>query len=205
MGRKHPNVLKLQRQKRKGRRAYLTSKFSVMHVPRSISTSHIPEDAEPLFRRRYDVWDDAYLNAIFPGITPQASQWKSEYLTKFTDKDGEPIAENVGEHNGRKFALDRSEEERLLALVADPDVCDYHTMPVGEMTKTRLTFVFNRQKTRCYFLEIAYRDNASYCMKSKVYGSEERAMFDFQHRRISWMEFLELSSLSLVLPRRVNG
>src|SRR6266852_4101349 len=172
MGRKHPNVLKLQRQRRSGRRAYLTSKFSIIHVPRQISTSHIPEDAEPLFRRRYDVWDDAYLNAIFPGIKQDSQE--------------------------RNFAIERSEEEKLLALVADPDVGDYITLPVGEMTKTRYTFVFNRQKSRCYLLEIAYRENASDCMKSTVYGSEERAMFDFKHQRISWMEFLELSSLSLV-------
>lgn len=205
MARLHPNVLKVRKQKRQGRRAYLTSVYNLIKVPRKINTSTIPEDAQALFnyrKRGTTTGLDPFLDAIFPGVKPKASQWSAEYLTKYTTLEGEPIAENVGEKNGRKFALDLAEEERLVALIEDPDVCDYITLRTSVMQKTRLTFVYNRQYTRCFFVEVTYAEANSFAMKSKIYGSRDRAMFDFEHKRISWMEFLELSTLSLVLPRR---
>lgn len=206
MGRKHPNVLKLQRQSRQGRRAYLTSKYSLISVPRTIGVSGVPESLIPLFRRTYSSWteDDAFLNAIFPGVKTPDSMWSSEGLTKYTDKDGNPIAENVGEKNGRKFCLSRADEEKLLDLVEDQEVCDFFTLPVGRLMGFRLSLVYNRQKTRLYFIEVHFREEGGYAKKSKVYSDQTRAMFDFEHHRISWMEFLPLESLSVVLPRR-NG
>lgn len=207
MARLHPNVLKSRKQRReKGRRAYLTSQYSLISVPRSVGTSGIPEDAKALFDYRSRGKTSAYdpfLDAIFPGVTPKASEWKSINLHKYLDVDGNPIIDTaISPHNGRKFTLERSEEEKLIALIEDPDVCDYVTLRTSILQKKRMTFVFNRKHDRCFFIEITYDESNSFCMKSKVYGSKERAMFDFEHHRISWMEFLELSSLALVLPRR---
>lgn len=176
MASRNPNLLKVKRQRQGGRRSYLTQ-FNRMHVPRSVGISGIPEGGIPLFKREYGVWDDAYINAIFPGV-------------KSTSEE-------------RKFSLDRADEERLMALIADPDVCDFFNMPCGVLLKFRMTFVFNRPKTRCYFLETHAEEHGGYILKSKEYGSEERAMFDYKHHRISWHEHLPLDSLTLVLPRRV--
>lgn len=179
MGRLHPNVLKVRKQKRQGRRAYLTSVYSLIKVPRSVGKADIPENARAMFDYRargntvsYDPW----LDAIFPGVKQQGKE--------------------------RKFALELAEEQRLIGMVEDPDVCDYITLKTSDLQQKRLTFVFNRAHTRCFFIEVTYADANSFAMKSKVYGSKDRAMFDFEHKRISWMEFIELSTLSLVLPRR---
>lgn len=178
MARRHPNVLKVSKQRRQGRRAYLTSVYSLIKVPRSIDTANIPEDARALFsyRDRGNSYYDPYLNAIFPGVQRTSIE--------------------------RKFSIDRMEEEKLIALLEHPDVCDYVTLRAGGITKTRLTFVFNRGCTSCFFLEVCYHPGNSYVMKSKLYGSRERAMFDLDHKRITWLEHLPLTSLSLVLPRR---
>jgi hypothetical protein len=178
MSRTHPNVLKAQRQRRKGRRAYLTSVYSLIKVPRRISTSHIPEDAKDVFnyRQRGKGYYDPYLNALFPGVKQESQE--------------------------RKFALERSEEEKLLELIEDPDVCDYITLPSSPKLQKRITFVFNRKYSRCFFVEVWYAENNSFVLKSKVYGSKERAMFDHDNKRINWHSRLDLASLSLVLPRR---
>lgn len=206
MARLHPNVLKHRRQKRQGRRAYLTSVYSLIKVPRVISTSGIPEDSQALFdyrKRGNTTGFDPFLDAIFPGVTPKASEWKSQFLSKYLDKEtGEAIADLPDEMNGRKFALERSEEEKLIALIEDPDVCDYVTLTESKLQRKRMTFVFNRKQDRCFFIEVSYDASNSFAMKSKVYGSRDRAMFDFKHKRISWHEFVPLASLSLVLPRR---
>lgn len=181
MGRTHPNVLKIRKQMRQGRRAYLTSVFSTVHVPRKVGKTSIPEDAQPLFDYRsrgiQNPELEAYLNRIFPGV-------KQISLT-------------------RKYCLDEAELVRLEYLISDPDVCDYITIRQSAMLGSRTTMVYNRQQTRVYFLEIAYRNNgASYIQKSKVYGSKARALFDLEHNRVSWLEHLPLASLELVLPRR---
>lgn len=176
MASRNPNILKLKKQMRM-RRAHL-NQFNRMHVPRSIGVSGIPEDGIALFQRKYDSWDDSpFMNAIFPGVKRESIE--------------------------RKYAISRSDEEKLLALVADQDVCDFLTMPCGKLLNFRMTYVFNRQKTRCYFLEVHTEEHGGYVMKSKVYGGEDRAMFDYNHKRISWHEHLSLDSLTLVLPRRV--
>lgn len=178
MGRKSANSLKVAKQRRQGRRAYLTSVYSLIRVPRSVGKSDIPEDAVGLFdyRSRGNSSYDPYLNAIFPGIKTTSAE--------------------------RKFSIDRSEEERLVGLLEHPDVCDYVTLRKGGITKTRLTFVFNRGCTSCFFLEVCAVPGNSYVMKSKLYGSRDRAMFDLEHKRVTWLECLPLTSLSLVLPSR---
>lgn len=177
MASRNPNILKIKKQRSKGRRSYLTQKFSGMHVPRRIGTSHIPEDAIPLFKRVYDDWgEDHWLNTIFPGVNSESI--------------------------GRKFSVSRAEEEKLLAWTEDEELCDYFTMPCGVLLKFRMTFVYNRPKTKCYFIEVHAEEHGGYALRSKEYGSEERAMFDYKHHRISWHEHLPLDSMTLVLPRR---
>lgn len=174
MGRIPPNVLKLRKQKRKGRRAYLNQ--GKIYVPRSVGKSFIPEDSKPLFdyRERVKSYAIPFLERIFPSMK--------------------------GEE--RRFALERAEEEKLIASVEDPDVCDCYTVAQGGITKTRLTLVYNLRKTRLYFIEVAYREGASYMMKSIVYGAEDRALFAYHHKQINWLECIPLASLELVLPRR---
>lgn len=203
MARRHPNVLKVQRQRRKGRRAYLTSVYSLIKVPRSISVSNIPEDAKALFayRERGKGFYDAYLEAIFPGRKVPPSDWKSEAPDKYQalDKDGLPIHTNVGEHNGRKYALERADEERLLAFCDQEDVCDFHTVLTSTIQQKRLTIVFNRKKDLAYFVEVNYLTKT--VLKSREYGSYDRAMQCFELKRIDWCESLTLESLTLILPR----
>src|SRR5258708_23507893 len=105
MARPHPNQLKLRKQQRQGRRAYLTRDFSLIKVPRRITTSHIPESSQKLFDYRgrgSTTGFDPFLDAIFPGVKQESTE--------------------------RKFALECSEEEKLIALIEDPDVCEYVTM-----------------------------------------------------------------------------
>lgn len=202
MARKHPNVLKAQRQRRQGRRAYLTDKFSLIHVPRGMGIAHIPEDAQPLFKRKYVTWEDsAFLNTIFPGRKVPASEWKAEGVEKFTNRDGTAIPTNVGEHNGRRYSLDMSDAMAILEYLEHEDVCDFHTVKELKMQQKRFTICFNRKKTAAFLVEVDYLQK--YCRRSRTYGSYDRAMFllQQQEKSISWHDPLPLESLLLILPR----
>lgn len=186
------------------KRAYLNP-FNRIYVPRSVGKSGIPEDAKALFNyrdRAKGFFDDVF-DRLFPAHPrtkfQQPSEWNAEYVNpKFPD-----IAENVGEKNGRRWALNEAERQRLVETIEDEEACDSYTVAQGGITKTRLTLVYNKRKTRCYFIEVAFRsDGNSYMMKSMVYGAEDRALFAYHHKQISWLECLPLASLELVLPRR---
>lgn len=173
---RNPNVFKAQKQRAKGRRAYLTSQYSLIPVPRSVGKGWIPEDSQALFnyRDRGASTYDPYLNAIFPGV-------------KRTSEE-------------RKFCLSRAEEEGLIAALEVEDVCDFITVKKEtSIQQTRITFVFNRKCTKCFFVEINYRGEHSYGMRSIIYTDKERAMTAFRRKEISWMDFLPLSTLQLVL------
>jgi len=206
VGRVPPNVLKLRKQKRQGRRAYLTAEFSTIHVPRSIGKSSIPEDSKPLFDyrgRMPGAGTIRFLNSIMPDLPIPERKELLKNIQEMEHKAIEWALNNPAHSKRRKYALSRAEEERLIAALEDPDVCDSYTVKDGGITKTRLTLVYNIRKTRCYFIEVAFREEGkSYMMKSSVYGAEDRALFAYRHKRIDWMEFHELSTLSLVLPRR---
>lgn len=179
MASRNPNILKIRKQKRQGRRAYLTSVYSLIQVPRRVGISDIPDDAVDLFayrKRGNTTGHDPWLDRIFPGVKQESER--------------------------RKFALQQADEERLLAMVADEDVCDYITLRDSKMQHKRITFIYNRQYTRCFFIEVSYAEGDSYAKKSNVYGGRDRAMFDFEHKRIKWSEYIELTTLALVLPRR---
>jgi len=202
MGRIPPNVLKLHKQKRM-RRAYLNP-FNRMYVPRSVGKSGIPEDAKALFnyRDRAKGFFDPVFDRLFPAHPRTKVQQPSNWSAESANKYGEAV--NVGERNGRRWALSEAEKQRLIEAIEDEEACDSYTVAQGGITKTRLTLVYNMRKTRCYFIEVAYRGDASYMMKSQVYGAEDRALFAYHHKQIVWLECLPLASLELVLPRRGN-
>lgn len=178
MGRLHPNVLKLRKQKRM-RRAYL-NQFNRIHVPRSSGLTSFPEHAHNLLRPKYESWgDDAFLNTIFPGVQQESSR--------------------------RKFALERADEEKLIERLSQEDFCDFVTLKDNKKMQTRLTYIFNRKKTKFFFVEVWYAEAASFLRISKEYGDKDRSIFDFGNfntGHISWQEVLPIASLELVLPRR---
>lgn len=208
MGRRHPNVLKAAKQRREGRRAWFKDYGGSIHVPRSVGKSDVPDDAQALFnyRDRGNSYYDPFLNAIFPGVTPKESDWSAEDVEKkFLNRDGTAIPTNVGERNGRRWALSRADEERLATRLEQEDFCEYVTLSDCKKQRKRLTYIFNRKKTRFFFVEVWYDEGASFIRISKEYGERDRAIFDFGHFNpgfIRWVETLPLTSLELVLPTR---
>jgi hypothetical protein len=153
-------------------------------VPQAISRSHIPEDAQPLFayRERAKGVYDPFLNAIFPGVQRTSIE--------------------------RKFALERADEEALVAKLECEDVCDWVTLRrESPKNPVRLTYVFNRRKTMFFFVEAWYIKDESFIRVSKVYNEYAKALFDFRHfnaNLISWESILPLTSLELVIPTRAG-
>lgn len=176
MGRTHPNVLKLRKQKRQGRRAYLTSKYSIISVPRSVGNEALaqwPDAARPLF--------------------DYASHMKGD--NRFFDPFLKAVLPNV------EYCLtEAKEEEALYNLVCSEDCVDFFTVKDAPIQNYRLSLIFNRKKTVLFFIKADY--SIKVVEKSKQYGSQERAMFDLQHNRISWHYVLPLHSLHIVLPSK---
>lgn len=176
MGRIHPNVLKLRKQKRQGRRAYLTTKYSSIHVPRAVGKDALaqwPEQAQALFDYKSHLkgdnrFFDPFLKAVLPNV---------------------------------EYCLAKAEEEaKLYGFIAEEECIDFHTLRDAPIQQYRLSIIFNRKKTVCFFIKADYVNKV--VEKSKRYGSYERAMFDFHHNRISWHYVLPLESLTVVLPSR---
>jgi len=182
MGRLHPNVLKVRKQKRQGRRAWFKDYGGAVHVPRSVGKSDIPDDAQALFNYRdrgNTTAFDPFLNAIFPGVKSTSVE--------------------------RKFALTRADEEKLIDRLSQDDFCDFVTLKDTPKLQTRLTYIFNRKKTRFFFVEVWYAEEASFLRISKEYGERDNQIFNFSHFNtgfIRWVEVLPITSLELVLPRR---
>jgi hypothetical protein len=177
MGRIHPNVLKLRKQKRRnGRRAYLTSKFSSIHVPRAVGKDALaqwPEAARPMLSysdhmKGDNRFFDPFLKAVLPSV---------------------------------EYCLAKAEEEQALHdLIVTEECVDFFTVRDAPVQQYRLTIIFNRKKTVLYFIKADFLNKV--VEKSKQYGSQERAMFDLQHNRVSWHYVLPLTSLHTVLPTK---
>src|SRR6185369_4395763 len=180
MGRLHPNVLKLRKQKRQGPRAWFKDYGGAIHVPRSVGKSSIPDDAQALFNYRdrgNTAAFDPFLDAIFPGVKQTSLR--------------------------RKFALERADEEKLIHRISGDDFCDFITIRDNKRLQSRLTYIFNRKKTRFFFIEVWYAEGASFIRISKEYGERDSAIFDIHNLNIGfirWVEVLPLTSLELVLP-----
>lgn len=169
MGRKHPNELKLKKQQRM-RRAYLKPyAANQVHVPQQIDKTQVPQSAEGIFdyRQRGKGFFDAYWDAVFPGRKSVSQE--------------------------RKIALTRASEERMIDMLAD-EADSFLTIREGGITKTRLTWMFNRKKTRNFFVETCLHPSGMYIKKSMVYCAEERAMFAFKNNRIEWLEHIPLAT-----------
>lgn len=209
MGRKHPNELKLKKQQRM-RRAYLKPySASQVHVPQQIDKSKVPASAEGIFdyRQRGKGFFDPYWDAIFPGVMKRFehrlldskqsnSEWRSTPTeAKATVKSSGLPYPNQGEDNklnGKKYAMTRAEEERIVDMLAD-EADSFLTIRQGGITKTRLTWMFNRKKTRNFFVETCLHPSGGYIRKSMVYCAEERAMFAFKNNRIEWDSIVPLT------------
>lgn len=209
MARLHPNVLKLRKQRHKERRAYL-NQFNRIHVPRSGSLNDIPEDQRGYFLRNVVIPKPGhvkFVSALMPHIEAglisrtAAMEYQAELTQEIADAEERELARAT--MKGNPYVLGSAEEVALIGLIEDPDVCDYITLRTSPMQRKRLTMVYNRQYTRVFFIEVHYRvdhEQGGVARKSNVYGSRERAIFDYEHKRIKWMEVLELSTLRLVFP-----
>lgn len=173
MGRIHPNVLKARKQKRNnGRRAYLTNKFSIIHVPRAIGQEALqtsfPEHAQALFKYGDRVAGEMdLLKEIMPAV---------------------------------EWTISGSEADKMLDLIQSEEVVDFVKIKDAPIQQYKLCLIFNRRKTVLFFVKADFFNKI--VEKSKQYGSLERAMFDFHHNRISYHDVLPLHSLHLVLPNR---
>jgi hypothetical protein len=182
MGRLHPNVLKIRKQKRLGRRAWFKDYGGAIHVPRSVGKSDIPNDAQALFNYRdrgNTPETDAFLDAIFPGVKQTSDR--------------------------RKFALDRADEEKIVDRLSTDAFCDFVTLKDNKRLQSRLTYIFNRKKTHFFFVEAWYAEGASFVRISKEYVEKDKILFDFGNFNpgiISWREVLPITSLELLLPSR---
>lgn len=204
MGRIPPNVLKYRKQKRQAsRRAYLTNVFSVIKVPRTVGKSNVPESSRPMFdyRDRGGDYYNAFIDLIMPGRLP-GTHFKVEAAIsgKITPEMMDAAMNPKNPNKGRRYALDRAEQEKILASIDCEDEMYPITVFEGGITRTRISFVFNRRYTKCFFTETCYHPAGSYFSVSKQYGSRERALFDLEHKRIVWMETVSLSSLTPVPP-----
>lgn len=171
MGRQHPNVLKAKKQKRM-RRAYL-NEFNRIAVPRRISQNTPAPSNDAMdysgmyeYRKRGKGFYDPYWDALFPG------------------------KKNVSIE--KKYCMTRAEEERVINMLAD-EADNFLTVREGGITKTRVTWMFNRKKTRNFFVETCTHPSGMYIKKSMVYCAEERAIFAFKNNRIEWEELVPLA------------
>lgn len=62
----------------------------------------------------------------------------------------------------------------------------------GGITKTIIRFYFSSDYSHCFFMKEDWADMVMY--KSGVYGSKERAMFNYRNKSVNWLT-------SVVLPR----
>jgi len=176
-----------------------------MYVPRSVGKAHIPQGAKPLFDYRERVVTPgriSFINSIFPDISREAARKLVDGYNNMVNQGNDREIKRAAGRSMLRVHLNDADMQKLIETVEDDEVCDSYTVAQGGITKTRLTLIYNLRKTRCYFIEVAYRGDASYMMKSQVYGAEDRALFAYHHKQIVWLECLPLASLELVLPRR---
>jgi hypothetical protein len=207
MGRPHPNVAKLRKQRRDGTRRAHLKRFSseMVKVPQTNSLNHIPEDALGLYQRngnKIKMAPDPYLEALFPGRKPKASDWRELYPEAKGTKvlpDGTIVPILREEHNGRKVALTLAEEQRVLQMISDHGELEsadkWITVYEGRITKTRITMVYNAKRTLVYFLETCLHPGGAYIRKSLTeygQGAEQRAWLSVTNRKYVWIERIDL-------------
>lgn len=169
MAKTHPNVLKIQRQKRM-RRAYLKGydMGTLIKVQRRVGTGDIPKEHLGYFdyRRRGNTFWDTYLDKQVP----------------------------IMESNKRLDALWKSRLECVNQLntltqlvMPEMNVVIYR----GGITKIIVRFYFSSDYTKCFFMKEDW--NAMVIHKSGVYGSKDRAMFNWHNKSVNWYESVPIT------------
>lgn len=162
MARIPPNVIKARKQRRNGRRAYLTPIMGLIKVPRRVGNTEVPEDMKPWleYRRR-----------------------------------GNTFWENILDSVPKMFNANKLEViKRLSELTSKlPEPCNI-TVREGGITQTKVKFFFQPDYRYCFWVKEDWRNMV--IKKSMEYhgpGARDRAYFDLEHNRISWMEVVEIS------------
>lgn len=175
MGRQSSNQIKVKKQKRM-RRAYLKQYFGVIKVGQAIDKSKVPRGMEGIvdYRQRGNTYWDAYLEAKFPSKGMESPE-RQEAL--------------------RKSRLDCVDKLNCLTqeVVPEMNVVIYR----GGITKTIVRFYFSSDYTTCFFMKEDW--NAMVIHKSGVYGSKDRAMFNWRNKSVNWFESVPIP-LVLIQP-----
>lgn len=183
VARKSANELKVKKQARM-RRAYLKPYdiAAEIKVKRRIGTNDIPEEHIDYFkyRRRGNTFWDPYLEAKFPS-RGMVSKEKQSAIDRMREEERGKVSKTLAEWS---------------ELVLEEMNVVVHR---GAITKTviRLFFDSTSDGKFCFFTKEDYVDMCIY--KSIPFhgaGARERAYFALEHKRIDWIERLDLSSLS---------
>lgn len=170
MARPKANDLKLKKQKRM-RRAYLKGydMGTMIRVQRRVGTGDIPENHLGYFnyRARGNSYWDEYLEAKFPSRGMESVE-RQEAL--------------------RKSRLDCVNQLNDLTKEVIPEM--NVVLQRGGITKTIIRFYFSSDYSHCFFMKEDWADMAMY--KSGVYGSKERAMFNYKNKSINWLTRIAL-------------
>lgn len=171
MGRLHPNVLK-DRKQRRMKRAYMKSySAEVIKVPRSVGKSDVPDKMQGLFdyRGRGTTYWDTTLDRIFGFHKNNPLMFSQERLA----------------------AIKRLNE---MTNEVSPE-CNV-VISKGGITKTVIKFYFATDYSVCFFMKEDWLGMCVY--KSMTYhgeGCRERAYFDLENKRISWVERIDLPTI----------
>lgn len=162
MGRTPPNIIKLRKQKRNGRRAYLTPIMGLIKVPRRVGKTEVPEEMRSLFdyRGRGNTYWDSIVDKMAPTMLS----------------------------NQRRLALYRMHE---LTEKVSPE-CNV-LVREGGITQTKIKFFFQPDYRYCFWIKEDWRNHVIH--KSMEYhgpGARDRAYFDLNHNRITWMESVSM-------------
>lgn len=176
MARRHPNVIKVKKQARM-RRAYLKQYFGMIKVGQAIDKSKVPRGAEGIvdYRQRGNTYWDTYLDSKFPS-RGMISKERQEAI--------------------RKSKLDCVNQLNCLTQEVLPEL--NVVVRRGGITKTVLRFYFASDYKTCFFMKEDWRNMCIY--KSLVYcgqGAKDRAYFDLEHNRISWVDRIDLPQVEV--------
>lgn len=170
MGRLHPNVLKVRKQKRM-KRAYLKHYTTEIKVSRSVGKSDIPDNMQALFdyRRRGTTYWDTTLDRIFGFHKNNPVMFSKERLAAI--------------HRLNEMTSEVSPELNVV-------------VKRGGITKQIIKFYFASDYSVCFFMKEDWL--GMYMLKSTTYhgeGCRERAYFDFENNRLSWVERIEFPTI----------
>lgn len=166
--RTHPLIIKVRKQKRM-RRAYLRP-FNDIKVPRRISTN-TPEPSD----------DGLNYEDMYKYRTRGSTFWDDFFTTNMPTMLSK----------GRLAVIARAKE---LTRDISPE-CNV-IVQRGGITRTITRFYFATDFSLCFFMKEDWR--SMFMVKSSPYagsGCRERAMFDFENNRLTWVERIEFPTI----------